>query len=205
MIRLPILTERTLAEAKAFRSEAADSYHTQVQARLDGATITCRKGCSNCCYHPVLLSILEGVTLFQWLQARGLWSSSLRDKLRSVGDQTKFLAFEVWSYSLIPCPLLDTQTQLCKAYEGRPFACRITYSIGPAENCHPHSLGPGILSKKDLFEGLSVTEKALLSKHHLMNSRLPLAVALLYGEQIAKGEVDLEDYLRLSWEDLLKA
>lgn len=199
--RLPILVESSLAEAKLARNDLADKYQSSLQIELanSGDALSCHKGCANCCYHPVLITLFEGVSLYQWLQYRGLWTHALRESFKQTVQRTWDLSFEVWGMSLIPCPLLDKNKQ-CRAYEGRPFACQITYSIGDPKNCHPHTLGPGMLPKRALFEALTVLETPILARHHLQHFRMPLAGAVLYGERIAKGEIELDDCQRALWE-----
>jgi Fe-S-cluster containining protein len=140
----------------------------------------------------VFLTLLEGVALYQHLQSNALWSQKLKQSFEQHSQLTRGLATEVWALSLIPCPLLDAEG-LCRAYEERPFACRVTYSIGNPSDCHPHTLGPGMVAKRDLFEAITPTEAALLRQHHLNHFRLPLSTAVLYGEKIATGELELED------------
>lgn len=199
--RLPLLLQRSVAEAKTARHELAESYDSQLRGRLagEGASITCSKGCAHCCYHPVYITLLEGVSLYQNLQANGLWTTRLRGALEEHADKVRGLSPEVWAMSLVPCPLLDND-KLCRAYEDRPFSCRVTYSLANPENCHPHKLGPGMLPKKELLETLSVAEAQILFRHHLKHFRIPLSMAVLYGERIATGEVELEDCQTAIWE-----
>lgn len=173
----------------------AESYEVQLRARL--SEVVCKKGCHHCCYHPVYLTVLEGIALYQALQADALWTRSVRERFQEVSNKTWRLAPEVWSLSLIPCPLLDEKAGTCQAYEHRPFQCRITYAIGDPQNCHPHHLGPGMLPRRDLMEGVAAVEAPLLLRHHLRFIRLPLATAVLFGEKIAEGELELEDGYRI--------
>ncbi len=198
--RLPLLVERSVAGALTARTELAEVYKNRLQGRLaeNGLNVTCRKGCHHCCYHPVLVTLFEGISLYLWLHANALWTRPLKDRIRKAAEQTHNLSFDVWSLSLIPCPLLEGG--LCKAYEARPFACQVTVSLGDPQNCHPHSLGPGILPKRELFESLTVPETELLRQHHLKHFRIPLASALLYGEKIVRGELALEDAGNALWE-----
>jgi Fe-S-cluster containining protein len=192
--RLPLLVQRSVAEAKTARTEISESYDFQLRSRLsgEGVAITCQKGCHHCCLHPVFITLLEGITLYQRLREDGVWSSRLREALVKHSETTRGLAPEVWALSLIPCPILDDKG-LCRAYEDRPFACRVTYSIGNPEDCHPHRLGPGMIAKRELFEAVTPSEATILRRHRLNHFRLPLSIAVLYGERIATGEIELED------------
>jgi Fe-S-cluster containining protein len=192
--RLPLLVQRSVAETKTARAEMSQSYELQLRSRLSeaGAEITCRKGCHHCCHYPVFITLLEGLALYQGLKAGGLWTSALQLALQQHAELTRGLATEVWALSLIACPLLDPQG-LCSAYEDRPFACRVTYSVGNPSDCHPHTLGPGMLGKRELLQAITPTEREILHRHHLHHFRLPLSVATLLGERVATGELELED------------
>lgn len=192
--RLPLLVQRSVAETRSSRAELAQSYELQLRSRLSdvGAEITCRKGCDHCCRYPVYLTLLEGIALYQGLREKGLWSHQLRDAFQTHSELTRGLASEVWTLSLIACPLLDSEGR-CRSYDDRPFACRVTYSVGNPNDCHPHTLGPGMLAKRELFEAITPKEAEILRQHHLNHFRLPLSGAVLYGERIVNGELDLED------------
>jgi Fe-S-cluster containining protein len=192
---LPILVERSVAEARVARTSLADTF----KAGLPLDEVMCRKGCNNCCYLPVYITLLEGITIYQWLREQGFWAHSFKTKVQEVAKRTHGLSPEVWGMSLIPCPLLS-QDGLCKAYEVRPFSCAVTFSTGDPANCHPHNLGPGLLPRRELFEQLTEIEAPILKRHHLQHFRLPLAVALLYGEKIAEGDLDLDDSQKAIWE-----
>lgn len=191
--RLPLLTQRSIAEAKSLHNGFAENYDFQLRSRLasEGSLITCQKGCSHCCYHPVYITLLEGVSLYENLHKNGLWTRQLKDSLQKHKDKVRGLAPEVWFMSLLACPLLEDNQ--CLAYEDRPFACRVTYSIGNPDNCHPHHLGPGMVPKREVHEAVTQGEAEILRRHHLKHVRLPVSIALIYGERIATGEVELED------------
>lgn len=203
---LPLLVERTVTQAKAASQELASSFFAQLQSQLSDEGITCTKGCHNCCYHPVLLSLLEGVALYRWLSEQRLWTTALKETFKAHADRTRNLSFEVWLLSMIPCPLL-TKDGLCGAYEARPFSCQITYSVGDPEQCHPHQIGDNtrIVPKREVLERLANVEVPLLKRHGLNHFRIPMAEAVLYGERIAKGELDLEDSAKTLWVNLIEA
>lgn len=189
--RLPILVEQSIQEGAVARMELAQGFVQKAYA--EPGEISCRKGCDNCCYHPVLLSVLEGISLFRWLQDHGMWTRALRSKLEEDRARTWGLSIEVWALSAQPCPFLETGK--CSIYDGRPMTCRITLSKGDPHACHPHrmSQGAGLLPKRTTLEEASIREAALLKRHGLKFIRVPLASAILLGEKIVKGEVELED------------
>jgi Fe-S-cluster containining protein len=197
---LPVLVERSISEAAAGRRLVAFDF--EKRARQMGE-ITCRKGCSHCCYHPLMISVLEGIELYRGLVAQGVWSK-LRPAIVEHQDATWGLSLEVWLLSMRPCPLL--KDDLCSAYDVRPMSCRITVSVGDPHLCHPHRLdgGSGILPKKGSFEATRKFEDGLLRMHGLKSSLIPMSAAVLLGEQIDKGELELGEAYAYYAEQTLK-
>jgi hypothetical protein len=194
--RLPLLVEQSVLEAQASRQELALKFNQNVMA--EPGAVSCRKGCHHCCYHPVMLSVLEGVSLFRWLKDQGMWSTKTRDRFKEAQVKTWNLSIEVWALSMIACPLLKDGE--CSAYEGRPLPCRITVSKSDPYDCHPHRLtgGRGLLPKRETFEDMARREASLLKRHDLKFVRVPLATAVLMGERIVTGELSFEDaYIHL--------
>jgi len=198
--RLPVVSELRLAS-----EELASSYELQIQSKLSdtGDSISCRKGCSNCCSHPLLLTILEGLHIYQWLAEHRLWSGALKKSLTEHSDKTLGLSLEIWLMSRIPCPLL-TDKGLCQAYPARPFSCKVTYSVGDPAECEPHAVSSSVslIPKRAILDAIASTEAALLHRHNLPHVRVPLSTALLYGERIVKEELDLEDFQRFLSKDI---
>ena len=84
--RLPVLVERAVHEVEAKRTEIAQRFEMNARAQVsaENKTITCRAGCAWCCHHPVLISVLEGIGLYRWLQKKGKWNDKLKAKLREI-------------------------------------------------------------------------------------------------------------------------
>lgn len=189
--RLPLATEQTLSQVKHLRTKMAGELEIEVRTSKQ---MTCKKGCSNCCYHPVLITALEGALLYQGLVRKGKWSSHLRTRLEEHMNKTKDLAFEVWFLSVIPCPLLNETTKECTAYAVRPYQCRATYSIGEAADCHPHNIAKsGLLNRQKTMAEYHSEHSKLISKHGLQMVLMPLSMAVLLGEDIIAGRVPLEN------------
>lgn len=199
--RLPLLADRSVQEAQANRLLVAREYEAQVTA--DGP-VTCSSGCAHCCHYPLAISILEGISLYSWLVEHHLWTSKLRTKLQEVKEHTTSLSPEVWLLSMLPCPLLTDKNQ-CSAYDARPFMCRTIFSKGDPHYCHPHRLGAnlaGILDRTSSVEALWRAESKTLKRHQLRQVAIPLATALLLGERISKGEIELEETNKTLLEEL---
>lgn len=156
-------------------------------------TITCTPGCASCCYHPVLISVLEGITIYRWLQKRGKWTDALKAKLKETSDKQYGAAFEVWLFSLIPCPLLDEQN-LCSVYPTRPLICRSYYATSDPYLCHPHRLGQGteIVDRTESSDPFHQRQEQILRQHKVQFAAMPIGTALLYAERICTGEMGLD-------------
>lgn len=203
--RLPVLLEHTVREAESNRQVLATQFEATLRTALadNKHAITCTKGCNHCCHYPRMLSLLEGVSLFRWLSDHSLWRKGLQDKFREAHRRVWGLAPSVWLLSSIPCPLLSDEG-LCEAYEGRPFVCRTTVSTGDPYYCHPHRFtegGNGIVSRREVEATIHDVESRLMKAARFTLLRVPLATAVLMGEQLCKEGLDPEDISEQLFED----
>lgn len=194
-LKLPLLVTRAVGESAVAERSISQSY----EMHLRQEPVSCRKGCANCCYHPVMVTVLEGIRIYQGLVLNDQWSSKLRASLTEHATKTMGLSVEVWMLGMIPCPFLSADKH-CEIYKQRPFSCQITYSLGSAEDCHPHNLGAGPLPKRNLLDLLSAVDRPLMERLQLQYFRAPLSVALLYAEAICKGKLDITDFRKALWE-----
>jgi len=197
--KLPLLTERTLADVRIRRTELATEFGHITRSR---GTVMCKAGCSDCCRHPVVISALEGALLYQWLANRGKWTPTFKRKVQDTAELTSDVAMEVWLLANIPCPLLG-QDNLCAAYEARPFNCRTTLSVGDPYYCHPHRIADGsaIVSRVSVLQQFHEEEQKLLKRYGLKHFLMPISKALLVGERIITGNLDLENVDRVLLEE----
>lgn len=187
---LPLLVERSVAEAQASRILAAEQFETKV---LKDGAVSCSAGCSNCCYYPLSISILEGLSIYRWLLKHHLWTTKLQMKLQETDKKTWDLSPDIWLLSKIPCPLLDEKKQ-CSAYEARPFLCRTMYSRGDPHYCDPHRFGMNTTIRREAeVDTIWTAEKAILRKHSLRQVLIPFSSAILLAEKIVNGEIEIED------------
>lgn len=193
--KLPILAEHSLANVLSARVEISTRFQEATQRKAIEAhkAITCHTGCASCCYHPVHISALEGVLLYRSIVARGGWTPSFKTKVADHANKARDLPYGVWLLSMLACPLLDEKTRKCTSYDSRPFACRVTVSMGDPHNCHPHRiLDASIENKTEITAEFHARERAAISRHGLTMIIMPLSVALLVGEGIVRGDFDLE-------------
>lgn len=187
MPRLSPATERALQQLKAYQAEVTSDFALGVMSE---GPVTCHKNCNHCCHYPLYITPLEGMMIYRWMTENRRWSRALRERLVATDEQTWRLSVEIWLLSNIPCPLLGGDG-LCQGYTCRPTVCRTVYSRGEADLCHPHRfLRAPLVSRRDVMERWSRIEQGVL-KQPL--TALPLSTAVLLGERICKGDVDLRD------------
>lgn len=199
---LPIRVERTVRDAHIARTELATQCERELRS-MEDAALTCEKGCHHCCHHPIIISLLEGITIFRWLAENELWTKALRTRFEGVSQQTLGLPIVVWLLSMIPCPLLSDKG-LCQAYDARPFICRVTVSVRDPYFCHPHRLSEdtGLVPRSMAIDRLEAAEKPLRKRHAAGGLMLPFAQAVLYGEKICTGDLEFEDVALKLWAEL---
>lgn len=193
--KLPVLVERSVREVDTLRTDLASKFEMKVRADVaeQGRTVTCTPGCASCCYHPVMISVLEGIMMYRWLQKRGKWTDKLKAKLKDAADKQYGAAFEVWLFSMIPCPLLDDKN-LCSAYDVRPLICRSYYAVSDPQLCHPHRLGQGteIIDRTAVTQSFHDRQAEILRDHRIQFSAMPIGTALLYAERVCSGELGID-------------
>jgi Fe-S-cluster containining protein len=193
------LTEVAVREAEVLRHQKAREYEQATRAKVaaEFGRIACQKGCHNCCYYPIAVSPLEGITIYRWLHAEGHWKRAFKAKLQETHEKVWGLAASVWLLGMFPCALLK-EDGTCIAYDVRPFACRTTLSVGPAEDCHPHRFGEqsGIIPRREVGEALVNEEDKLMKSAKIPAMRLPLATAILLGERLCSEDTPADDVLR---------
>lgn len=129
-----------------------------------GEKITCRKGCTYCCFEHVNVSLAHGIVIVDYLYKRkellkqfvnnyDKWRQKGYDISKSI-DQTRIQASSsdmsvdramesIGPLSAryvdmnIPCPFLVDNS--CFIYEVRPFPCSGHYSVSPPDWCAPVS------------------------------------------------------------------
>lgn len=201
--RLPVITERALADVKALQIKTGHSYVMHLrQART---VTTCRKGCASCCSHPFLISIAEGVLLYRWLHDNNQWTSAVRRRFAETRDKVLGVSFEAWLLSNLPCPVLNEAGE-CSAYEARPLRCRVTYSMGDPGLCRPNELGPKtpFVNSADTIIEFTRASLAVLKKAGVRDgSLMPLPEAVLLGEAIENGKLDIKEAALQHLKDLM--
>lgn len=191
MRRLPILVERAIGSAEASRAKISSEFAMDVAQEL-GRAPTCMKGCFNCCYFPVIVTVLEALSIYRWLVKTRKWTHGLKVKLQEASKVVWGLAPEVWLMAKVPCAFLEDKE--CSIYSHRPFTCRVTYSGGDPEMCDPHNVvrSEQISRREPLTKQFGLEEKELRGQR-VTTMHFPLASAILFADMIHKGELDILD------------
>lgn len=183
--RLPLWVERVVSQTRVERGRAeADLLRQQSE---DGP-VSCSEGCAHCCHYPLHLSVLEGITVYRDLVARGQWAG-VKSSVLAHFEQVKGLTLPVWFLAAIPCPLL--QNNRCRAYTSRPLVCRATISRTDPAACDPHRM---TLPDRPLALQVFTNDQGRKQRDAgLRTHMVPLSLALLLAEKVETGEVDLDE------------
>ncbi len=132
-----------------------------------GAKASCFMGCAFCCYFPIIITELEAKTMKRiidgWPEERKQrimnhleqYLSTYKDEIEHVTSldrendpdfKRKYIA------SQVPCPMLDTETNMCMAYEIRPIPCRTYVNYSDPKVCAETYLPKETFSYEFLYE-----------------------------------------------------
>ena len=190
---LSLRVERAVADLRAVVLMTAGQFEKALRDELAErrSTVMCTSGCDACCMHPVYISVLEAIPLYQHLVDRGHWMR-IRGAIDKHAAVTWGLAPEIWWMGLLPCPLLSKG--LCLGYLSRPLACRATFSAGDPLLCHPHRIGRsvGVVQKSALLARFAEAEKRIFHSGEASFAQLPISKALLLAARVCSGEVEFE-------------
>lgn len=124
-----------------------EHYDRELQKRIeeDGTEITCKRGCSHCCYLLTTIHPLEGLLLAEEVLKQPHWrrkavelSENARECHAAGSNRAEYFK------KGIPCPFLDLGTGDCQVYHVRPVPCRYHVVVSPVENCFRTYVGTEI-------------------------------------------------------------
>jgi Fe-S-cluster containining protein len=160
-----ITTSELLKKVRASTAKVSGTMRAYAEhvAQERGSTLTCMKGCAQCCYQKMMGTAGEGLAIYMYLREQDRWTPELKDKLvaydRILTDHDHGTYFE----KKIPCVFLDESTQgygLCSVYDARPAQCAAVFSAsGDPRKC-AESKGEGQIIV--LHEGVEMREHMLL-------------------------------------------
>ncbi|WP_138417403.1 YkgJ family cysteine cluster protein [Aquibacillus sediminis] len=127
---------------------------------------TCRMGCAFCCYFPIIINKMEAKLMKKAIenfpnQRRQTIQRHLNRYYEKYGEQVEqvtaldFEADEDFKYKykqrLVPCPMLDTETNKCLAYEVRPLPCRTYVNYTDPKVCEENVMPKETISFEFLY------------------------------------------------------
>jgi hypothetical protein len=173
-----------------------------------GEMITCRKGCTHCCYHYVAVSLAHGIVIADHLYRKKALLKHFADNYEkwhcrgySVADSIDCLRRQALASSMpidrviedtrplsvryldmnIQCPFLKDQR--CLIYEVRPWSCSGHFSASPPEWCGPDTQQKPVIynmtpGDEDLVEIMQKIDPRLM----LYELSLPIMIHRLLTE-----------------------
>lgn len=152
----------------------------------DDMPITCTKGCSYCCYQPVIVNVAEAALIVRWIRENrrmDLWRKITAPRDR--GDLDALMDPSVknvidYAEKKIPCRFL-TPDGFCAVYPVRPLVCRLHMVKSAPEDCRPEN------RRASVEVAFMINEEGRDLKHYLEESfmrssselDLPLAIGFL--------------------------
>lgn len=140
--------------------------------KREGKTISCKKGCSACCYLLATGMPAEGVVLAEAVLARPDWLNILQRARECMLKGAKVYDRVEWMKLKLPCPVLDEATGACLCYNARTACCRFHFSISPVENCSLEATDTTVISP-NLVEAEQAVWKFCMD--HMPDPKLPIA------------------------------
>ena len=140
-----------------------NSFNSLVESlSTEGQAISCRTGCTYCCYHYVAVSLAQGIVIVDYLYKRKALLKQFIDNYetwrrdgKSISDNIDRIRIRALSSSIpmhqiiadtrplstryfdtnIRCPFLVDDK--CSIYEVRPSSCSGHHSVSPPDWCAP--------------------------------------------------------------------
>lgn len=120
---------------------------------LEKLSITCKKGCNDCCSLLSLMHPLEAVNIAEFILQDPRVELTIPALLKDLIENAKQVDYEGITHAnyfdkKMKCPLL--KDGLCSVYDRRPVSCRYHFVISDPKRCSPDDEN-GQTLKVDLF------------------------------------------------------
>lgn len=173
--------------------------------KLDGAMaeagkkleVTCTKGCADCCYQMVSMSLVEALAIIDHIYKKA--NRAVHFKSRSlpiIQEQSELflkgsVTVRMWFELQVPCVFL-TQDNLCSVYDVRPVACRTYAVVSDPKLCSPESGAAqkvgAVDNRKMIKHSLAVTWE-IAKELGVLDTHAPMPVALMLAHKLFAGGV----------------
>ncbi|GAA0450400.1 YkgJ family cysteine cluster protein [Alkalibacillus silvisoli] len=131
-----------------------------------GIKPSCQMGCAFCCYFPIIVTRLEAKMIIRAIEQmepdeKLALQSHLKDYFKKHEEKIDYctsLDFEHedtkfdYMKEQLPCPLLNTETNTCMAYEWRPLPCRTYVNYLNPKICEDQLVPEETVSFEFLYE-----------------------------------------------------
>ena len=168
----------------------------QYRAKKEGAV--CTKGCSNCCYSMMMVSLPEAVAIAEKiLTDKTMWVASMEALLAKIYRQLEMMSdpSKAPADGKVPCIFLNPVENTCDIYNVRPAACRYHYVKSDPESCRVDlNLEVDKLNMVDLEEKVRAAAVKVAKQTQSPLGMSPLPVALAWGlKALTEGQGVLGD------------
>jgi Fe-S-cluster containining protein len=139
--------------------------------------------------------LIEAAIIVNLLKRKGLWEK-VKVKASELQEFDGIDRF-TWFRMKIMCPVLDTDTNLCMAYENRPIECALHYVTTDVKSCDPWGTSVVSYKKVDndaLFHELATRLTSVIGDS-IWVFEAPIYKALLLSEVFKSKEIADQDTL----------
>lgn len=168
---------------------------------------SCRAGCSACCSRMVHITVAEAIILREHLLSTNEWADVrvLATEQTAISRNVHPLA---WLEMNIPCPILNRDTKMCRAYPVRPPVCSTHFVTSKPELCDPWSTEDGefkLADQTDLVEKFDKSLEREIDSFGILAIKLPIPVCLLVAEKLQyHKDLSVSDAMVLIYNELSK-
>lgn len=172
---------------RVMRSVRLPVYQAAEQV-LKNDQVTCKRGCTHCCYQAVALTFPEAVVAR--LEAGDDWwkAHSVEVERRAALWIRKTTRIE-WLMSKTPCIFLDGID--CRIYDVRPITCATYMVVTDPELCSPDHPGGevGYVDMKDIALPATADSIRRCADLGVPPAVMPMSVGLVLANCFVKGDV----------------
>jgi Fe-S-cluster containining protein len=147
----------------------------------------------------------EAVIIYEHLREKEYWP----DVRKKATDQMNLLGAAqpmTWFKMRQKCPVLNTDTDLCRTHALRPAICSTHFVTSNPKLCDPWSTASGefkAVDYTDLYENFQRRMTECIQSYGIFTLMMPIPTALLLAEKISvKSGLDLSEIVSLFFKEL---
>lgn len=176
--------------------------NTNSKASSDQLTnnYSCKPRCHACCYRLAQITVAEAMVIYSYLLDNGQWGV-VRDKIKNQVSISFNIDPTTWFKMKIECPVLDSETKLCRAYKVRPIFCSTHFVKSDPAACDPWYIGNAPYTPTYLNRVYTDAMKSIHSISQgaaVFSIELPIQTALLLAEKLSVNTgMDFDKIIRM--------